>query len=197
MKKWTIALCVLMICMLLAACGGTGQGNHKNHNMNSEKKSEGASSMAKTKPVTVELMDAKGKKAGTATLEQAAEGVKVNVEATGLTPGEHGIHFHEKGVCEAPKFESAGKHFNPTSKMHGFKNPKGPHVGDLKNIKADSSGKATGDLMSSLVTLQEGKSNSLLKEGGTALVVHAKADDYKTDPTGNSGDRVLCGVIKK
>ncbi|MED2971138.1 superoxide dismutase family protein [Fictibacillus sp. B-59209] len=197
MKKWTIALCVLMICMLLAACGGTGQGNHKNHNMDSGKKSEGASSMTKAKPVTVELMDAKGKKAGKATLEQAAEGVKVNVESTGLTPGEHGIHFHEKGVCEAPKFESAGKHFNPTSKMHGFKNPKGPHVGDLKNIKADSSGKATGDLMSSLVTLQEGKSNSLLKEGGTALVVHAKADDYKTDPTGNSGDRVLCGVIKK
>ncbi|UZJ79965.1 superoxide dismutase family protein [Fictibacillus sp. KU28468] len=197
MKKWTIALCVFMICMLLAACGGTGQGNHKTHNMDSGKKSEGASSMTKAKPVTVELLDAKGKKAGKATLEQAAEGVKVNVEATGLTPGEHGIHFHEKGVCEAPKFESAGKHFNPTSKMHGFKNPKGPHVGDLKNIKADSSGKATGDLMSSLVTLQEGKSNSLLKEGGTALVVHAKADDYKTDPTGNSGDRVLCGVIRK
>lgn len=197
MKKWTLAILVLMLCAVLAACGGNKKEDHKNHDMGDNKKSEDTSSMVKTKPITVELMDAKGKKAGTAKLEQAAEGVKVKVEATGLSKGEHGIHFHEMGVCEGPKFESAGKHFNVTSKMHGFDNPKGPHVGDLKNIKADSSGKATGDLMSSLVTLEEGEKNSLLKEGGTALVVHAGPDDYKTDPSGNSGDRVLCGVIKK
>ncbi|MDN4525592.1 superoxide dismutase family protein [Fictibacillus fluitans] len=192
MRKWAKGVGILTLGILLSACG-----SNNNNDMESEQKSEGASSMSKSSPVTVQLMDSKGKQAGTATLEQAAEGVKVKVEAKGLTPGKHGIHFHENGVCEVPIFESAGKHFNTMKKQHGFENPKGPHVGDLKNITADQSGKASGDLMSSLVTLQEGKDNSLLKEGGTALVVHAQADDYKTDPSGNSGDRILCGVIKK
>ncbi|KSU83336.1 MULTISPECIES: superoxide dismutase family protein [Fictibacillus] len=191
MKKWAKGVGILTLGILLSACSSN------NNNMKSDPKSEGASSMSKSSPITVQLMNSHGQKAGTATLEQAAEGVKVKVEAKGLTPGKHGIHFHENGVCEVPKFESAGKHFNTTNKQHGFENPKGPHVGDLKNIMADQSGNASADLMSSFVTLQEGKDNSLLKEGGTALVVHAQEDDYKTDPTGNSGDRILCGVIKK
>ncbi|SDM96633.1 superoxide dismutase, Cu-Zn family [Fictibacillus solisalsi] len=190
MKKWARSVGILSLGILLSACSS-------NNNMKSDPKSEGASSMSKSSPITVQLMNSHGQKAGIATLEQAAEGVKVKVEAKGLAPGKHGIHFHENGVCEVPKFESAGKHFNTTKKLHGFENPKGPHVGDLKNITADQSGNASADLMSSLVTLQEGKDNSLLKEGGTALVVHAQADDYKTDPSGNSGDRILCGVIKK
>jgi len=147
--------------------------------------------------VKVPLLDAKGQQAGQATLTQLAAGVKVSVEAKGLTPGLHGIHFHEIGKCEPPDFKSAGEHLNPEKKHHGLLNPEGPHAGDMPNLVVNSDGSASMSIFTKLVTLRKGEPNSLIKEGGTSLVVHEKMDDEKTDPAGNSGSRLLCGVIQQ
>jgi superoxide dismutase, Cu-Zn family len=194
LKKIVTIMLLLMLVVVLAACGNNNKDEHENHDM---EESQAASSKVKGGSYIVNLIDTKGKKAGEATLTQTADGVKVEVNATGLKPGEHGIHFHEKAICTPPDFKSAEAHFNPTEKKHGFLNPKGPHKGDMHNIKADESGVVQDEVLSNLVTLSEGKSNSLFANSGTALVIHDKPDDYKTDPAGNSGDRVLCGVIKK
>jgi superoxide dismutase, Cu-Zn family len=155
----------------------------------------------KVEPGTIEvkvpLIDAKGEQVGKATLTQLEKGVKVQVEASGLTPGLHGIHFHENGKCDPTEFTSAGEHFNPEHKHHGLLNPEGPHAGDMPNLIVDSKGGASMSIFTRLITLRSGQPNSLLKDGGTSLIVHEKMDDEKTDPSGNSGARILCGVIKK
>lgn len=143
----------------------------------------------------IDIMDAKGAKVGTAVLSEAPEGVRLQVEVSGLPKGIHGIHIHDKGVCTAPDFKSAGEHFNPEGKKHGFENPEGYHAGDLLNLEIGSDGKGKAELIDKKVTLAKDKANSLLKPGGTALVIHETADDYKTDPAGNSGARIACGVI--
>lgn len=145
-------------------------------------------------PIKVELKDAQGTLIGTAELSPAKKGVRVKLNLTRLSPGTHGIHFHEKGVCEGPDFKSAGSHFNPAGKAHGLDNPKGAHAGDMPNIEASRSGTVKTEFVAPAVTLGDGV-NSLRRLGGVALVVHAKADDQKTDPSGDSGDRVACGAI--
>jgi Cu-Zn family superoxide dismutase len=150
-------------------------------------------SAAKTK---VELKDAQGKSVGSVVISDEGSGVALQLELHDLTPGEHGIHFHQVPKCEGPDFKSAGGHFNPESKKHGFDNPDGHHAGDMKNFTVGADGKATKvRLEDNEVTLKDGP-HSLLTNGA-AIVVHAKGDDYKTDPSGNSGDRVACGVITK
>ncbi|MFC7370935.1 superoxide dismutase family protein [Fictibacillus iocasae] len=190
MKKLAVILLAVLLLLAVSACGKKKE-DHENH------ESSAKASDLKQSAVKVNLMDAKGRNSGTAQLKQTAEGVEIKVNAKGLTPGEHGIHFHEIGKCEAPSFESAGKHFNPEKKKHGFNNPEGFHAGDIPNLKADKKGTAKVTFVSQNVTLAKGSPNALLKKGGTAIVVHEKADDYKTDPSGNSGGRVLCGEIKK
>ncbi|CAG7629404.1 superoxide dismutase family protein [Paenibacillus allorhizosphaerae] len=155
-----------------------------------------ASSEGTASPVTVDLIGLKGTSIGKAKLTPVDGGVQFDVEAAYLPRGEHGIHVHENGKCEAPKFESAGVHFNPQHKKHGELNPEGPHAGDLPNLMVAADGKAQASFVSKMVTLEKDKPNSLLKPGGTALVIHEKADDYKTDPSGNSGARIACGVIQ-
>jgi Cu-Zn family superoxide dismutase len=147
---------------------------------------------AKTK---VELKDAQGKPVGDVIVWDQGAGVGLELKLHDLTPGEHAIHFHQVPKCEAPDFKSAGGHFNPESKKHGFDSPDGHHAGDMKNFTVGSDGKASVKLEDNDVTLKDGP-HSLLSNGA-AIVVHAKADDYKTDPSGNSGDRVACGVITK
>lgn len=142
-----------------------------------------------------ELKDADGKHVGLATLQEDKDGVKIRVEVKGVPAGLHGVHIHAVGKCEAPKFASAGGHFNPGQKKHGLKNAEGPHGGDLPNMYVTSVG-GVYEAVTKAVTLKAGGA-SVFDSDGSAIVIHAAADDYATDPAGNSGDRIACGVITK
>jgi Cu-Zn family superoxide dismutase len=142
------------------------------------------------------LHDAQGKQIGTATFTGTHGGVKIQVQVASLPPGKHGIHIHAVGKCEAPDFKSAGGHFNPTGRMHGAHNPVGAHAGDLPNLTVGKDGKGKATFTAKGAKLGEGE-GSLFGPEGTAIVIHADADDEKTDPAGNSGARVACGVIEK
>lgn len=145
--------------------------------------------------VRVELRDGDGQAVGTATLSAANGGVEVAVRASGLPPGPHGFHIHDTGACEPPSFESAGGHFAPLGRQHGHQNPQGPHVGDLPNLQVGSDGGADTSFVAAEAILQPDGETSLLAGDGTALVIHADEDDQRTDPSGNSGDRIACGVV--
>ena len=146
---------------------------------------------------TAQLEDTEGNPVGTAEFVEGPNGVTITANLQpgqqAVEPGEHGIHFHETGSI-TPDFEAAGEHFNPTDASHGFNNSEGPHGGDLENIIVNEDGSASYQATAALVTLSGGQ-NSLLDSDGSALVIHQSADDYETDPSGESGDRVAAGVI--
>lgn len=217
MKKWFWMCATLMFVFVLAACGNEENqtpevdGVEVESDVNdvetpvedsgedagtagdeAEKEQKAGNDATE---VEVDLLNQEGQSVGTATLTQEENGVKVKVAAKNLPPGTHGFHFHETGVCKAPDFESAGGHFNPDDNSHGFEHEEGPHAGDLPNLAVEEDGTVVAEVVAEHVTLASGEPNSLLKEGGTALVIHAGADDGKTQPSGDSGDRLVCGVI--
>jgi len=180
-QRWITSAALAAAALTLTACG-FGRGSQK-------PAPRGATA-------TAELETATGQPAGRATITSTGEGVFITAQLRNLPEGIHAIHLHTVGRCDRPGFESAGGHINPDATQHGFLEDAGEHAGDLPNITVRSDGTAVADLFTTLVVLQGGD-RALLDGDGSALVVHAGPDDYRTDPAGNSGPRIACGVIRK
>src|SRR5713101_2307398 len=148
-------------------------------------------SSAPLKAVAVLHPTGSNKVSGTVTFTEVADGVQVQAEITGLTPGNHGFHVHEFGDCSAADLSSAGGHFNPTNKPHAAPDATERHVGDMGNVEADASGKAKLDYVDHEISLANDQRSAI----GRSVVIHAKPDDLKTQPSGDSGARIACGVI--
>jgi superoxide dismutase, Cu-Zn family len=167
----TVRFASVVVCLALAACGGH--------------------TSVPVPGARADFVDATGNPVGEAVLFQRGDGVLITTAMHNLPAGAHGFHVHSVGKCEPP-FQTAGAHFNPLNKLHGFENPQGPHLGDLRNLSPGSDGMAHVDVTAANLRLDQ-----LFDADGSALVIHAAADDYKTDPSGNSGARIICGVIRK
>jgi Cu-Zn family superoxide dismutase len=158
----------ILVCMVLPAAAQTGKAAIKNAN---------------------------GGDVGTAEMTQTPAGVLIKLSVKGLPPGDHAFHVHAVGKCEPP-FESAGPHFNPANKKHGLMATDGPHAGDMPNLHIPAGGELVVEVLNNSVTLEKGKPNSVFDTDGSTLIIHAGVDDYKTDPAGNAGGRISCGVIQ-
>lgn len=175
--------------LLLGGCSFFGAANEENNETIPTNAREALAA-------TATMIDTEGNEMGVVELTESSEGVRIHVKLENVPEGEHGFHIHEVGKCEKPTFESAGAHFNPKGKEHGFDNPKGFHAGDLPNISPDENGSVDIEFVAKNITLEKGKENSLFDENGSSVILHEAPDDYKTDPSGNSGSRIACGVVE-
>lgn len=184
--------------MLIACDQPNSEGQKQDYSKRKEQGIEASTSRGESDSLSAQanLINTEGKQIGTAKLKQMNDGVQITIDAKNLPAGMHGFHIHEKGICEPPKFETAGAHFNPTNAKHGFDNPKGPHAGDLLNLEVEQDGTVHANVLAKMVTLEKGKKNSLFKADGTSLIIHSDADDYVSQPAGNAGERIACGVIE-
>jgi Cu-Zn family superoxide dismutase len=191
----------LLACSLLLACGGTEEGGAGEGEAGPDASdAPAASDVAPVSDETADsaradVVDARGVGIGAVILTAEGDGVALQGALIGLPPGEHGFHIHRTGSCEAPAFESAGDHVGAGETEHGFDAPGGPHAGDLRNLTVAKDSTATVDQAAAEVTLA-GEGFALLDDDGSALVIHADPDDYVTQPSGASGDRIACGVIE-
>lgn len=203
MKRWIGFMFVIAFVVILSACGGNNDKQKENQNSDgdeAESETEDAADVPEEGDedkgnIAVSLNNVDGKVVGIATLTEDESGVHVKLEGKELPEGTHALHIHEKGACEAPDFESAGGHYNPAGNNHGKEDPNGPHAGDFDNIEVGEDGTVTKEFTTDKVTLEKGKENTLFTDDGTSLVIHAEADDYKSQPSGDAGDRIACGVI--
>ncbi|MUV37505.1 Superoxide dismutase [Lentibacillus sp. JNUCC-1] len=194
-KNWLLGCVLTFFVITLAACNPSPDATPEQQETEDPGVETSKAAEAGPEQVETTLINSENETIGSAVLTEKPDGVHIKLEAKDLPPGKHGFHIHEKGVCEPPSFKSAGGHFNPTNKEHGFDNPEGPHAGDLLNIEVSKSGTVMTEALADKVTLKPDQPNSLLDGEGTALMIHAKADDYKSQPAGDAGDRIACGVI--
>jgi Cu-Zn family superoxide dismutase len=148
--------------------------------------------------VKVKLVNSGGQPAGTVTFRQVKKGVKMTIKLENIPFGEHAVHIHQNAVCDAPDFHAAGGHFNPSGKHHGFQNPDGHHAGDLPgNVSVGENHRGEASFVLTDISLDPNLPDSIFANGGTSVVVHEHADDQKSDPSGNSGNRIACGVVRQ
>lgn len=185
-KIWFAPLLALGI----AACGNPETAEDTAPEEAAGAMQDTAMDMQQMQQATATLQTAEGAEAGTATATAEEGGIRISLAAMGMEPGEHGAHIHMTGTCEAPTFESAGGHWNPTNEQHGLEDPDGQHAGDMPNLTIAEDGSGTLEY-----TLEGGTFEQLLDADGSAMVIHAGRDDQTTDPSGDSGDRVACGVF--
>lgn len=181
-------------CAMLGACGSNEAANAGGDAASAG--AEGNQAVVQGGGGQQQLLSRDGSAVGTASVSQGQDGVAVRVAVQGLPQGVHGAHLHTVGQCEGPGFESAGPHWNPTGKQHGPENPAGAHLGDLPNLTVSGDGRGSLDFTIPRAQLSGGEA-ALFDADGAALVIHAQADDYRTDPSGNSGDRIACAVLRQ
>jgi Cu-Zn family superoxide dismutase len=191
MKRWAFIPLFLMV-FIMAACG---EGEEAGEGADESGNEEGAT-QEPSEEIEVTMYDTDEEPIGTAVLSEADDGLTIALEAEGLEPGEHGMHIHDAGLCQGPNFETAGDHFNPTDASHGFDHEDGPHAGDLENIEVAEDGTVSTEVPADNVTiLDEDVETSLLTDSGTSLIIHEDPDDYVSQPSGDAGDPIACGVI--
>lgn len=198
LKKWITLLLIATLTIIISACSGDDDSTQDSENEATEN-SEETSNEDEIDEITVPLQDVDGDEVAEATLTSVDDGVNIHLTSDDFSGGDtkHAFHVHEKGVCEPDDFESAGGHYNPTDKNHGKEDADGPHAGDFDNIEVNPEGEMDVEFVTDQISLDKHADNTVFSEDGTSLVIHADEDDYKTQPAGDAGDRIACGVITK